>query len=94
MQDKTAARAFLYSGAALMVSLAFALIRSNWVSVDEIRQLSSERAALQIEQAAIWRERLDGIDKRLQDLTTRVKVLELQENQRQKEAAWAAKKQQ
>ena len=94
MQDKTAQRSFLYSGAALMVGLGFALIRSNWVSVDEIRALSSERAELQELQADLWRERLDGMDKRLQDLTTRVKVLELQETQRAKEAAWAAKKQQ
>jgi hypothetical protein len=94
MSDRVAMRAFLWSGAALMVSLGVALIRSNWASVDEIRQLSGERAALQSEQSAIWRERLDGMDKRLQDLTTRVKVLELQENQRVKEAAWAAQKQQ
>lgn len=82
MQDKTAARAFLYSAAALMVSLGFALVRSNWVSVDQIRQLSAERAAVQELQAGVWRERLDLAAARIETLERRVDMLEAWEARR------------
>lgn len=81
-KDGFAYRAFAISAAGLMVSLSVAVIRSNWTSVEEVRAMASERAALQAEQNNVWRERLDGMDKRLQDLQTRTKVLELQESQR------------
>ena len=82
MSDRAAMRAFLWSGAALMASLGFALMRSNWVSVDEIRQLSAERAAVQELQAGVWREKLDLSAARIETLERRVDMLEAWEDAR------------
>ncbi len=64
----------------LLGGLGVAIIRGQMASAEQVQYLLEQRAALQIEQNHVWRERLDMMAESLRDAKGRLAVAEARIN--------------